>query len=205
MLTSPSLFPLVLDLDGTLIRTDTFHEMMALSLFQKPWVLCLLPFWFLKGRAFAKARLTERVDLSPQTLPYNLPLLTYAKDEALKGRPLILATGTNQKLAQKIANHLGFFQEVIGSDEHINMTGLFKEKALVTRFGLNGFDYAGDSHKDIHVWQSARMAIIVRPKRGVLKRILSLKDHENIHCFPHSPTLPHDKLKAEVAFQDGSD
>lgn len=204
MLTSPSSLPLVLDLDGTLIRTDTFHEMMFLSLFQKPWVLCLIPFWLLKSRAYAKVRLGQAVNLSPQTLPYNLPLLNYAKEEALKGRPLILATGTNQKLAQKIADHLGIFQEVIGSDEHINMTGPFKEKALVTRFGLGGFDYAGDSHKDIHVWQSARIAIVVRPKRGVLKHILSLKAPETIHCFPQSSTLPHDKLKAEVVFQDGS-
>jgi len=184
LLNSPSLLPLVLDLDGTLIHTDTFHEMMVLLLFERPWMLCLIPFWLLKSRTFAKIRLGQAVDLSPHRLPYNIPLLNYAKEEALKGRPLILATGTNQKLAQKIADHLGFFQEVIGSSDQINMTGPFKEKALVSRFGLNGFDYAGDAHIDIHVWQSSRKAIVVHPKRGVLKRVLILKGPENTHYFP---------------------
>lgn len=176
--------PLVLDLDGTLIQTDTFHEMMFLLLTTKPWLLFLLPFWFLKGRPYAKARLVECTDLSPHNLPYNIPLLTFAKGEALKGRPLILATGTDQRLAQKIANHLDIFQDVIGSDGKINMTGPRKQQALLKRFGVHGFDYAGDSLIDIHVWQVAHKALVVHPKRGVLKRVLALKGPEHTHFFP---------------------
>lgn len=180
---SPSV-PLVLDLDGTLIRTDTCHEMIRLLLRQKPWLLLLLPGWFLKGRAFAKARLAEHTHLLPHTLPYNLSLLAFAQEEAQKGRPLILATGTPQKVAQAIANHLGIFQEVIGSTAHINMTGLHKQQALLQRFGHTGFDYAGDSLVDIPVWQVARKALVVHPKWGVLKHARALKGAEHIHLFP---------------------
>ena len=184
----PTSLPLVIDLDGTLIRTDTFHEMMAQLLVKKPWVLFQLPFWFLKGRPFTKARLAQQIDLSPEHLPYNLPFLTFAKNEAQKGRPLILATGTNQEVAQKIANHLGIFQEVIGSDENINMTGPHKQQALLKRFSVQGFDYAGDSRIDKHVWQVARFALVVHPKRGVLKCAQAIKGAENILYFPREKT-----------------
>ncbi|MBP9692865.1 MAG: haloacid dehalogenase-like hydrolase [Alphaproteobacteria bacterium] len=176
--------PLVLDLDGTLIRTDTFHEMMVHLLVTKPWVLLRLPFWFLKGRAFAKARLAEQSDFFPQHLPYNVHLLEFAQGEAQKGRPLILATGTDQKVAEKIAQHLGIFQEVIGSDGHINMTGPHKQKALLDRFEAQGFDYAGDSLVDTHIWQVSQKALVVHPKWGVLAQVQKMKEPGDIHSFP---------------------
>jgi len=180
----PSSIPLVLDLDGTVIRTDTFHEMMAYLLMQKPLILLRLPFWFLKGRAYAKAQLVEHTDINVKHLPYNALLLSFAQQATEEGRPLILATGTDQKLAQKISDHLGIFQEVIGSDGVINMTGHQKRHALLDRFGIHGFDYAGDSPVDAIVWQVSREALVVYPKWGVLKKARALKDSELIHYIP---------------------
>lgn len=177
--------PLVLDLDGTVIRTDTFHEMMRCLLSQKPWLLLVLPFWFLKGRAYAKAQLVDRVHVNLDALPYNKQLLAFAKKEE---RPLILATGTDQRLAQKIADHLGIFQETIGSDGTVNMTGPQKGQALVARFGAQGFDYAGDSLIDEAVWQLSRKAFVVCPKRGVLEKALALKIPDDVHHFPREGT-----------------
>ena len=176
--------PLVLDLDGTLLRTDTFHEMMAQALIKKPWVLFFLPFWLWKSRAYAKAQLAAHITLSPFHLPYNPAILNFAKEEAQKGRPLILATGTLQSVAQAIADHLGIFQEVIGSNEKINMTGPYKCQALVAKFGINGFDYAGDSLIDAYVWKSSSKALVVHPKRGVLKQAHALKLSSDVQYFP---------------------
>ena len=179
----PSSLPLVLDLDGTLIRTDTLHKMLVKLILKKPWLLFLVPFWFIKGRAFAKARLTDHIRPLPQHLPYNLELLIFAKNEAQRGRVLILATGTDQRMAQKIADYLGIFQDVIGSNGHINMTGPRKQQALLKRFGIQGFDYAGDSRNDLYVWQIAHNALVIHPKRGVLKRLLVFKQPEHIQCL----------------------
>lgn len=187
----PSPIPLVLDLDGTVIRTDTFHEMMVCLLIQKPLILLRLPFWFLKGRPYAKAQLVEHTNVSPETLPYNKSLLFYAQKEVDEGRPLILATGTDQKLAQKISDYLGIFQEVIGSDGKINMTGHQKGQALIERFGLHGFDYAGDSPIDSAVWQLSRRALVVCPKWGVLKKAQVLKGSEQIHYIPREKKRPY--------------
>ena len=190
LLTSPSPRPLVLDLDGTLLRTDTFHEMMAQVLRKKPWVLFFIPFWLWKSRAYAKVRLAEHAELDPTTLPYNSALLTFVEKEVQSGRSLLLATGTNQKVAESIANHFGFFQEVIGSDLQTNMTGLKKQQALLARFGSQGFDYAGDSPIDVHIWQMCAKALVVHPKRGVLKAAASLKDPSDIHYFPREKKRP---------------
>lgn len=188
--------PLVLDLDGTLLRTDTFHEMMAQVLRKKPWVLFFLPFWLWKSRAYAKIRLAEYAELDPTTLPYNPTLLAFAKKEVQSGRPLLLATGTNQKVAESIASHFGFFQEVIGSDLQTNMTGLKKQQALLARFGVQGFDYAGDSPIDAHIWQVCAKALVVHPKRGVLKVAANLKDPSDLHYFPREKKRPWALLQA---------
>lgn len=179
-----SLLPLVLDLDGTVIHTDTFHEMMAFLLRHQPLILLRLPFWFLKGRPYAKAQLVKHTNVSIENLPYNKHILSFAQEEAQAGRRLVLATGTDQKLAQKISDHLGFFQEVIGSQGEINMTGHQKGKALIDRFGLYGFDYAGDSSIDTFVWKVSRKALVVCPKWRVLKEARLLKDAEHLHYFP---------------------
>jgi phosphoserine phosphatase len=182
--------PLVLDLDGTLIRTDTFHEMMVHLLHHKPWMLLFLPFWFLKGRAYTKARLSQEVDLHPTTLPYNKALLTFAESEAQSGRSIILATGSPQKVAERIADSLGFFHAVIGSSDSLNMTGPHKQKALVDRFGLQGFDYAGDSCIDTHVWKVARKVIVVHPKWKVLSQAQALSNRKDITLFPRELHRP---------------
>lgn len=171
----------MLDLDGTVIHTDTFHEMMAHLLSHRPSMLFKLPFWFLKGRPYTKAQLVAHTDLKVETLPYNHALLSFVQEEK---RPLILATGSDQKLAEKIAEHLGIFQKVIGSDGKINMTGPHKAHALVTHFGEQGFDYAGDSPIDAWVWKTSHKAFVVAPKWGVLKKAQALKSPEHIHYMP---------------------
>lgn len=185
-----SSIPLVLDLDGTLIRTDTFHEMMAYLLTHNPLILLCLPFWFFKGRAYAKAQLVAHAFLNLETLPYNKHILSFARKESQTGRPLILATGTDQRLAEKISDHLGIFQEVIGSKGTTNMTGHQKGQALFDRFGVHGFDYAGDSPIDAAVWQLSRRALVVCPKWGVLKKVCALKRSDEIHYISREIRRP---------------
>ncbi len=175
--------PLVLDLDGTLIHTDTCHHMTLLLLFKKPWLVPFILYWLIRNRPYGKAKLATWVSFYPERLRYNQQLLEFAQNEAKKGRMLILATGTDQLVAEKIATHLGIFHEVIGSNGIINMTGHNKKQALLERFNVGGFDYAGDAPIDLYVWEVSRKAIVVRPKRGVIERVQSLKSAEHIHYF----------------------
>ena len=49
--------PLAVDLDGTLVRSDTLHEAALRALREHPLALLQLPFWLLQGKAVLKQRL----------------------------------------------------------------------------------------------------------------------------------------------------
>lgn len=63
--------PLCIDLDGTLIRSDTLYESVIELLKAQPAALFLLPFWLIRGRAYLKARIAERTALPVDALPLS--------------------------------------------------------------------------------------------------------------------------------------
>ena len=146
-----SIFPLVIDLDGTLIRTDILHEFTLRTLRDKPFDMLLIPYWLSQGKAVLKQHLAQRVDFDPGTLPYNHDLLSWLKKEKAKGRKLILCTATDISIATAISEYLGVFDEVMASDGVINLAGEHKAEELEKRFGKNGFDYVGNSQADLAV------------------------------------------------------
>jgi 4-hydroxybenzoate polyprenyltransferase len=151
--------PLCVDLDGTLIYTDLLWESLAQLMGRKPWLLPLVPFWLLSGRAALKQRLAQAVDLDPAALPYNGPLLEWLRAEKRDGRSLILATAADQRLAQSVARHLGIFDEVLASDGVHNLKAGIKLQRLEALIG-GPFDYAGNSSADLPVWRKCRKAIL---------------------------------------------
>ncbi|HXZ48209.1 MAG TPA: UbiA family prenyltransferase [Usitatibacter sp.] len=153
--------PLVVDLDGTLIKSDTLLETLAAALRRAPWVLLLVPVWLLGGRARLKRELALRAPIEPAELPYRAELLDWIAAERARGRRVVLATAADEGIAQRIAEHLGAFDEVMASDGRRNLKGDAKAFALVERFGERGFDYVGDGVADGGVRSAARRAVVV--------------------------------------------
>jgi len=153
--------PLVVDLDGTLIFTDMLHESTLKAFRDTPWILFLLPAWLLNGRANLKEKLAQRTPIAPDVLPYNQELITWLQSQREQGRQLILCTASDQRIAHAIAEHLDLFDDVIVSDGSTNLSGENKARALAEKFDETGFDYVGDSIKDLPVWAKARQAIVV--------------------------------------------
>lgn len=158
---TPTDIPLCTDLDGTLITTDLLFESLLLLGKQQPWALLLVPFWFLLGRAALKRRIAERIYFDPSTLPYNEAVLDYLQKQKREGRTIVLATASDQILADALARHLGIFDIVLGSDGKRNLKGSKKSELLEQHFGRGAFDYIGDSAADIHIWRSSANAIVV--------------------------------------------
>ena len=165
--------PLVVDLDGTLINTDTLHESALRVLRDAPLDALRIPFWLSRGKAVLKQNLADRAKLDPAHLPYNQVLLVWLREQRAAGRRLILCTASDHSVAQAIADHVGVFDEVMASDGTTNLAGQNKAKALEQRFGPQGFDYAGNSSADLKVWQSARRAILVNVPEGLGKQARS--------------------------------
>ena len=119
--TSPP--PLVVDLDGTLIKTDLLWESLAHLLRRNPLMLFAVLFWWTRGRAFLKRQLARRVTIDPAALPYHEPFLAFLREQKTAGRKLILATASDRDMALPVANHVGLFDEVLGSDGKTNLRG----------------------------------------------------------------------------------
>lgn len=153
--------PLCVDLDGTLIQTDLLYESAIYLLKKNLFYIFLIPFWLIKGRYFLKFKLLEFVSPTISSMPYNQELIDFIKSEKINGRKIILITATAQPLADKVADFINLFDEVVGSKDGINLVGQNKAKYLINRFGANNFDYVGDSFKDIFVWKFSRNALVV--------------------------------------------
>ena len=181
-----SLLPLVVDLDGTLIRTDMLHESALRILRDRPFDTLRIPYWLSHGKAVLKRHLALRAVFDPSSLPYNRDLLDWLKQQRTQGRTLILCTASDCSIASAIADHLGVFDGVMASDGILNLAGNHKAEALVQRFGHAGFDYAGNSNADLAVWQRARSAVLVNASKGLVKKAEACCEVERV--FP-SPTV----------------
>ena len=121
---------LVVDLDGSLIRTDTTLENL-LALAKRPVLLSRALLAWRHGRARLKQELAAAVEFDPAALPYNDELLAYLREQHAAGRVLVLATGADRKTAEAVARHLGLFDLVLASDGQVNLTGRRKQLLLV--------------------------------------------------------------------------
>lgn len=166
-MTNDSSVPLFVDLDGTLIKTDMLVESALLLIRQKPWMIFAMMVWLLGGKARLKARIAERVSFESDTLPLQNEFVEYLREQLSGGRALYLATAADIRLARPIAERVGIFQNVLGSDGEQNLKSKAKLAAIQQLTQGGPFDYAGNSVADYAIWEKARAAIVVNPLPGV--------------------------------------
>ncbi|MAE96184.1 MAG: hypothetical protein CL910_16135 [Deltaproteobacteria bacterium] len=156
--------PLCVDLDGTLVATDTLWEGILTLLRQQPMLGLALPVWVLGGKARFKSELVRRARPDPAALPYREEVVRYLREARDDGRPVVLATASHQEVAQSVADHLGIFHAVMASDGGVNLKGAHKAGALAAAFGERGFEYIGDAAADLPVFARAAVASTVGPE-----------------------------------------
>jgi len=181
--------PLCVDMDGTLIRTDMLWESVARLLKKRPLDVLAMPFWLLRGRAFLKRKIAERVEVDPANLPYHQEFLEYLREERVRGRQIVLVTASDDAPAKIVAGHVGLFSEVLASNGKFNLRGANKGRTLVERFGKRGFDYAGNSPVDLPVWQEARRALVVNADERLADRARKVTEVGRVFHH-HPPILP---------------
>jgi 4-hydroxybenzoate polyprenyltransferase/phosphoserine phosphatase len=163
--------PLCVDLDGTLLATDSLHELAVGLAGQRPFDLLRIPGWLAGGRAHLKARLAERVALDASRLPYREEVLEALRAARAEGRLCVLVTAADRRVAEAVAEHLGLFDEVLASDGADNLKGRSKADELGQRFGRGGFEYLGDATADLPVWEAAGAASLVAPSSSLERRV----------------------------------
>lgn len=182
---TPPVPPLIIDLDGTLLRSDMLLETGIAFVRHKPLSLFKLFGWLTKGKAALKEGLAKAHPMDVSVLPYDPVVIELIEAERRNGRTIVLATASHHSLAELIAEHLQLFDLVLASDANRNLSAHRKRDLLVELYGEGGFDYVGNSHDDLLVWASARQAYVVNPESGVERRARS---HGNVQQVIHSNT-----------------
>lgn len=166
--------PLIVDLDGTLLRSDMLIESAFSFVRHNPSQVLAPLVWLWGGKAQLKDKLCRAASIDVTALPYNKQVLAFLEDERASGRTLILATASHNIYANAIADHLGLFSRVLATEGNVNLAASAKRDVLVREFGKGGFDYLGNSRDDLTVWASAHNAYVADPEFGVIASVRRL-------------------------------
>jgi 4-hydroxybenzoate polyprenyltransferase/phosphoserine phosphatase len=158
------------DLDGTLVKSDTLVDSLLLLARTHPFVALRTPLWVMRGKAAFKQKIASFVSLDVAHLPYNRPLLAYLEEQRAAGRRLYLATGADDRIATRIAAHLGLFDGVLASDGLTNLTGHHKLASLRERFA-EGFDYVGNARPDLPLLAGSVEPMVANPDLALRARL----------------------------------
>ena len=164
--------PLCVDLDGTLVKSDTLVDSVLVIARQRPGLLVKIPGWIGQGKASFKQHVTSSVELDVEHLPYNQPLLEWLLQEHATGRAIYLATAADRHLAERVAAHLGIFAGVLASDGATNLAGGNKLAAFRAQFG-DTFCYIGNASPDTELLKACESPMVANPTKaltGALRR-----------------------------------
>jgi 4-hydroxybenzoate polyprenyltransferase/phosphoserine phosphatase len=164
---SPHLY---VDLDGTLIASDLLHESALGLARQSPWAALMIPAWLLRGKAFVKRQIAQRVQVDAALLPYRRDVLQLIERAREEGRRVVLATASDEMLAGPVARHLGVFDHVLASDGVRNLSGQRKLEAIRADAGDNPFCYVGNDAADLPVWRGADSAVVVSSRKALRRQ-----------------------------------
>lgn len=151
---------LVVDLDGTLIRTDMLYETFWSALSRRFMNIIPIALASRNGKAALKRRLAELASVDAAKLPFNEDVVAYVQAWRGQGGKTALVSAADEDLVRKVVDHIGPFDEVHGSDGTINLKGARKAAFLAERFP-NGFVYIGDASADLDVWKVATRVVTV--------------------------------------------
>jgi 4-hydroxybenzoate polyprenyltransferase/phosphoserine phosphatase len=196
---------LVVDLDGTLIRSDTLYECFWAALSDSWRAIPSALRGLAGGRAALKRTLAGLARLEVETLPYNDAVLDYIRDWRAAGGRAVLVTAADQSIADKVAAHLELFDEAHGSDGEVNLKGARKAEMIRERVGAGGYSYIGDSTADLPVWAHARTAVTMDAPARLRRRLAAAApDSEHLESGVAPAYLaalrPHQWLKNILVF-----
>src|SRR4051812_38542213 len=112
-------------MDGTLLRSDVMFECIAVLL-KRPWALAAACIALVHGRAAFKAALARHARLDVAHLPLDERVVAWLRDEHAAGRTLALYSAADESLVRAVAQRVGVFDYVQGSNGRNNLRGTRK-------------------------------------------------------------------------------
>lgn len=162
-------WPLIVDLDGTLILTDSLHETLIALIKKQPYVIFKLVKLYFQGKAKFKKFVYGEVGYRAEQMPYRQKLIEYILQEKKNGRKIYLATAAYKGIADETVDFLQCFDGVIATNSEQNLKGINKLQAIQQKIGQE-FIYVGDNVADIAIWKESCGAIVVGNKVNQLTK-----------------------------------
>jgi 4-hydroxybenzoate polyprenyltransferase len=175
--------PLVVDLDGALLRSDLSVESAFAYLGRGPVRFCKLVEALVHGKAALKSYIAATTVIDASHLPYDEEVLNLVQNAAASGRPIFISSASNERYVQAVGRHLGLFNGCFASSDAENLSGATKARRLVEAFGEGGFDYLGNAAADYPVWTVARRRMVARASSRVRAKLVAL-DAETTFLAP---------------------
>lgn len=174
--------PLVVDLDGTLLKVDSLYELIAFAL-RTDWTngFRIVAAAF-RGRPFLKKYLGHFAPTVLPLVPTNAAVTELIEKARQDGRPVVLATASGEVTAAEAARAHGPFDDVIASSDTVNLKGHAKADRLAQLFGERGFDYAGNESADLPIFAKAQHAVLVGGGQPLARRVIRANPN-----FTHLP------------------
>lgn len=174
--------PLVLDVDGTFLRTDMLFESFWAGLGRHPGAVLAVCLASWHDPAALKRKLAAIAPLRTDLLPVSPELAELARSSVDAGRDVVLASASDARLVARLAADHGLSERVFASDGAVNLKGAAKARALVAAYGEKGFDYAGNEAVDRDIWAHAENALVVGKLPGVAQALT--RAGQNVTEFP---------------------
>lgn len=168
--------PLYVDLDGSVLRSDTLWESFASALRRHPLRTVAALAALASGRAALKRRMAQLGAPDVDTLPLHEGFVAWLREQRAAGRRIVLATAADRALAEAVAARLGLFDQVLASDGRRNLKGRHKLAAIREDAGGAVFDYCGNGPEDVAIFAAARRAVVVGASPRVVRAARSQAD-----------------------------
>ena len=163
--------PLVVDLEGTLVKTDLIFEAANTLIAHEPERLVGLARGLLGGRTKVRPYLAQSRTVEPASLPYHAELLDWLHRQHAAGRRLILVARSPAQLAEPVFKYLGFFDELLLLDRDAEPRHADLRSLLISRYGAQGFDFVGSRRADVAVWQAAAAGYLVSSDAALIAQV----------------------------------
>lgn len=167
-------WPLVVDMDGTLVRSDLLIETAVAAIVRRPLSAIGMFGALRNGKAALKEYVASSVEFDASALPYDEAVLEEIEAAREDQRPVYLASAGAERIVRAVADHVGVFDGYISSDATSNCSGITKAQKLVEAFGEGGFDYIGNGAADLPVWSKCRRPLAIRTPSRVSRRLAAM-------------------------------
>lgn len=162
---------LFVDLDGSLISTDLLYESFW-SYFSRQLFAPFICVYLLATQGLARLKnfLYNNSLISVDKIPYNNDVIDYISNWIQENTgKVILISASSHCFVEKIAKHLGLFDEFYGTFD-INLKGKEKLKKIRQIADQKEFEYIGNSIDDVIIWKDSSKSILVNPSSSLKRK-----------------------------------